>query len=288
MPPGEHYLRAATFQCHWHEGCGKRFSSKRRLFVHLEQDHGMQQRGGKWRAGGFGSRLRRQNQRSNTARSRSRSPEARQESASRTNSTLYDKLHYQRHSPLPWWADPSVPSSPHFASQVSFAARGSSSAERPPPADGAHSRRAASAVRPPWALRAAASRPAGASPSTPLPSSRPAARPPSGRFGGSTSAETPPAVGRSNTAERPPCASSSADRPPSPSCVEGAHALSGRASNAQPLSGFRPDRPRGALDATPVRPRTVIDDDLWVPSPSAARWWDSMQDSDSLAASLRL
>jgi len=246
----------------------------------------MQQRGGNWRAGGFGSRLRRQNQRSNTARSRSRSPEARQESAIRTNSTLYDKLHDQRHSPLPWWADPSVPSSPHFASQVSFAARGSSSAERPPPADGAQPLRGIG--REAAMGSAAASRPAGASPSTPLPSSRPAARPPSGRFGGSTSAETPPAVGRSNTAERPPCASSSAARPPSPSCVEGAHALSGRASNAQPLSGFPPDRPRGALDATPVRPRRVIDDDLWVPSPSAARRWDSMQDSDSLAASLRL
>ena len=34
MPPGKHFIRSAVHRCKWHDGCGKRFSSKRQLFQH--------------------------------------------------------------------------------------------------------------------------------------------------------------------------------------------------------------------------------------------------------------
>ena len=49
--------------CRWHTGCGRRFYSKRQLFWHLEEEHGLKKTGKAWRANGYGARLRRQDAR---------------------------------------------------------------------------------------------------------------------------------------------------------------------------------------------------------------------------------
>ena len=71
MPPGQHYSRSASFVCHWHTGCNKRFSSKRQLYRHLQSEHNLQrdaERG--WRAPGVGSRARRREIRKHTSLAR--------------------------------------------------------------------------------------------------------------------------------------------------------------------------------------------------------------------------
>jgi len=49
----------ASFVCRWHTGCGRLFSSKRRLFKHLEDAHGLDRSRYAWRWSGAGSRERR-------------------------------------------------------------------------------------------------------------------------------------------------------------------------------------------------------------------------------------
>ena len=249
MPPGKHFDRAAVHQCRWHTGCGKRFSSKRQLHRHLEEEHGLRrdaERG--WRATGFGARLRRQNQRALLPKT----PRTLQERGviAMLNQTPYE---------------------PHIASRVSFAAgpaevlsassstgqcsRGSATAEKPPPAGGTQpscgiGRRAA-----------IGSAPAGSTVERPPLSPAPAAMPPFGRHGGSTSAERPPA--------------SSADMPPSNTCVEGASSAVAFGVSPGPV----PDRP-------PAGPRFDIDDDLWVPPGN--RWNVWMREIGVDAANVRL
>ena len=74
MPPGAHLATSAPHVCHWHTGCNKRFSSKRQLHRHLEQEHGLK-RDAKmgWRATGAGARARRREDRQQL-RARPRSP----------------------------------------------------------------------------------------------------------------------------------------------------------------------------------------------------------------------
>ena len=99
MPPGNHYSRSASFVCHWHTGCSKRFPSKRQLYRHLETEHGLRrddERG--WRAPGVGARARRREIRERRPRS-PRSPQERGVIAM-LNQTPY---------------------SPHIASRVRFA-----------------------------------------------------------------------------------------------------------------------------------------------------------------------
>ena len=45
--------------CHWHDGCTARFASKRQLFNHLEEVHGLRRATGKWVSSGNGARARR-------------------------------------------------------------------------------------------------------------------------------------------------------------------------------------------------------------------------------------
>jgi hypothetical protein len=77
MPPSLHYVRSAPHACHWHTGCTKRFSSKRQLFLHLGEEHGLQpdaETGG-FRATGLGARARRRESRATLSRRpRPRSP----------------------------------------------------------------------------------------------------------------------------------------------------------------------------------------------------------------------
>ena len=77
MPPSLHYVRSAPHACHWHTGCTKRFSSKRQLFLHLGEEHGLQpdaETGG-FRATGLGARARRRESRAALSRRpRPRSP----------------------------------------------------------------------------------------------------------------------------------------------------------------------------------------------------------------------
>jgi hypothetical protein len=77
MPRSLHYDRSAPHACHWHTGCTKRFSSKRQLFLHLGEEHGLQpdaETGG-FRATGLGARARRRESRAALSRrSRPRSP----------------------------------------------------------------------------------------------------------------------------------------------------------------------------------------------------------------------
>lgn len=267
MPPGQHYNRAAVHQCKWHTGCGKRFSSKRQLHRHLEQEHQLRRDGERgWRATGFGAKLRRQNERAVKPRTQQRPPEERGVIAM-LNQTPYV---------------------PHVASRVTFgtdpsscaanrqSSRGFATAERPPPADGSQpssgiGRRAAIGATP-----------AGATAARPPPSSAPAAMPPFGRLGaalgGSTSAERPPAVGGSFTAETPPWPMS-AGMPPSSTCDEGVRAVSFGVS-----PGPVPRLQCRHLDRPPARPRGEVDDDLWVSS----RWNQWTRDPGGDAANVRL
>ena len=45
--------------CRWHDGCSARFASKRQLFNHLEEVHGLRRAAGKWASSGNGARARR-------------------------------------------------------------------------------------------------------------------------------------------------------------------------------------------------------------------------------------
>ena len=54
--------RAQRYVCRWHTGCGRHFSSHRRLFEHLETVHGLlglRRKQGRWAASGHGARARR-------------------------------------------------------------------------------------------------------------------------------------------------------------------------------------------------------------------------------------
>ena len=45
--------------CSWHDGCTERFASKRQLFTHLEEAHGLRRANGRWVSSGSGARARR-------------------------------------------------------------------------------------------------------------------------------------------------------------------------------------------------------------------------------------
>lgn len=61
MPPHQ-LARSRPFVCNWHTGCQERFTSKRQLFHHLENAHGMPPAAG-YRAGGVRARSRRRDDR---------------------------------------------------------------------------------------------------------------------------------------------------------------------------------------------------------------------------------
>ena len=67
MPPGRQVshriVKSPKHVCRWHTGCGKRFYSRRQLFRHLEEEHGLNRGGKVWRTGGYGARLRRRDAR---------------------------------------------------------------------------------------------------------------------------------------------------------------------------------------------------------------------------------
>jgi len=103
MPPSLHYVRSAPHACHWHTGCTKRFSSKRQLFLHLGEEHGLQpdaETGG-FRATGLGARARRRESRAALSRRpRPRSPVDQRFNALETSSSG-DALAQQPQQPQP-------------------------------------------------------------------------------------------------------------------------------------------------------------------------------------------
>jgi len=295
MPPSLHYVRSAPHACHWHTGCTKRFSSKRQLFLHLGEEHGLQpdaETGG-FRATGLGARARRRESRAALSRRpRPRSPVDQRFNALETSSSGETLLGSTLSLPggrtilLP----PTAAATPRRVRRVATATPRHQGVRfyrkypfpRFPPLshpdsdlpDGyalsAGSSSTGSAQLPGGSGRNAAtgSNPSGTSADMKPPLvSAPAERPPSGSNGSSTiSAERPPV-----TAEMP--TASSAGRPPSTTCVS---RLKGRHFGVSP--GPVPVRP-------PARPRGDVDDDLWVHRP---RPWNSWtKDSSSDAANVK-
>jgi len=253
MPPGLHTTRSASFVCHWHTGCNKRFSSKRQLHRHLEMEHGLKRDADRgWRATGLGARTRRRDRRSEL-RLRPRSPRER-------NAIMLEDL------------EPALVTSPHVATRVSFsepAPRSLSSSSPSAAVSAPHARYPTSRVQLSRGIGrevVSGSTPAGSSVGMPRPSkSAPAETPQICLSGSSATAARPP-----SSAVRPPA--SSAGMPPTTMCDEGARAV---AFGVSP--GPVPIRP-------PARPHGGIDDDLWVSS----RWNVWTRDSGKDAASVRL
>ena len=242
MPSRLHFDRSAAHQCHWHTGCNKRFSSKRQLHRHLEQEHGLRrdaERG--WRATGVGARGRRRERREGQP-AQPRSPQER-------GATMLQSPYTASYSPSRVSFGPTAALAGDAAADCFVLDTEGARSAVPSSVDG---------VQPfnRFGREAAmGSVPARSSAAMPPPFSAPAVMPPSGSRGSSTTAERP-----SCSAEKPPA--SSAARPPFTTCDEGARAVAFGVS------------PRPVPDRSPAGPCGDVNDDPLFPSMghSVPRW----------------
>ena len=317
MPPGLHYSRSAAFVCHWHTGCNKRFSSKRKLHRHLETEHGLQrdaERG--WGAPGIGSRTRRREVRRSDSLSqwRERSTSTFLSSRSTLAMNAFSDSS-SRLSPSPslvaaasaqcdhsLWQEDSADSrqfSDHCRPEIRVApqvvapqhiTRASRVRFTLPPLVSSLSSSAPSLISSVTGAAAAASAgilsASGAQPlagtgrqaaTEPPPAGFPAARPQ--LFG--SSAAMPPSWsgGTLTTAEKPP---DTAGKPPASSADRPLFTTCDEGLCAVSFGVS----PRPVPDRSPAGPCGDVDDDLWVPSPR--RWNTWTRDSSVDAAKVRL
>ena len=82
-------------ECKWNAGCGQRFKSKRQLFDHLEQAHGLRRAGSRWNSSGYGARARRR--------------EARWQFDDYGNPVIQKVFNASKTPTGNWWLDPMPP-----------------------------------------------------------------------------------------------------------------------------------------------------------------------------------
>ena len=314
MPRSLHYDRSAPHVCHWHTGCTKRFSSKRQLFLHLGEEHGLQpdaERGG-FRATGLGARARRRESRAALSRRpRPRSPVDQRFNALQTSplgETWFDSVPPNSSLPPPAWAalppPPTSATMPRPAPPTSSLLPTTMMTQQPPPTTTSMSRPPGHYIRgvrfdrclPPSAPFLTDSvLPDGYALSAGL-SSTGSAQLPGGSGRNAATGSTPSGA---SADMKPPLVSAPAERPPSGS--NGSRTIS---AERPPVSAETPTAsPAGRPPLTtcvsrlkgrhfgvspgpvpirpPARPRGDVDDDLWVRRP---RPWNSWTRDSSLDA----